>query len=316
MNKILAFVDLLGFTRMIEKDYEKSKQLLTYFYQLVFSVLEGQEGIKGNMSSDCLLIYSDEYPDLINSLSKIYRICFKYNGQISVNPDFYLLPRGAISIGYMEIGDRDTSLHLTKDFMIGPALVHSSKLEQLIKGSRLLIAVNNEDVAQVAGLRKNKNIASPLYDNCTFKFWENYSYVDTLWFLDLSKSESDQEAEVLELIDIAVELLLVNQDNKNVIEHYINTLRIGLLSYSKFLLPEKDPIIKRMLDEFHDDRYWLIWLTIIEVLPEITISLENYLLKFFKSACLRPGWMQVIEEINKPEKEYLKKRCAIVFNNL
>jgi hypothetical protein len=310
MNKILAFVDLLGFTKMIEKDHVKSKELLHDFYTIVFNSLENNEAIKGNISSDCVMIYSDHYSELINCVTNIYRLCFKFNKN-SQDPDFYLLPRGAVSVGYMDIGDRDTSLHLTKDFMIGPALVHSSKLEQQIKGSRLLVAINSDDENQVKDLKLNPNLTSPLYENCTFKFWDNYSYFDALWFLDLSKNETDQKTEVTELLNIAIQLLKINSNKTKIVEHYINTLRLGLLSYNKFIQPKNDPVIQQILKEFPHETYWLLWLTIIEITmkSESPIHLDENICKFYKNAILSNGWIHVIEEINKTGKQYLKNNC-------
>jgi hypothetical protein len=310
MNKILAFIDLLGFTKMIEKDHVKAKALLNDFYKIVYDALENNEAIKGNISSDCVMIYSDHYSELLNCVTHIYRLCFKFNKNNN-DPDFYLLPRGGVSIGYMDIGDRDTSLHLTKDFMIGPALVHSSKLEQQIKGSRLLVAVNIADDDQLNELKLNPKLTSPLYENCTFKFWDNYSYFDALWFLDLSKNEADQKAQVLELLDIAFFLLNVNANKPKIVDHYINTLRIGILSYSKFIQPINDPVIEYVLAKFYDDSYWLLWLTIIEITmkSEHEISLDESICIFYKNAVLSNGWTHIIEEINKTGKEYLKKNC-------
>jgi len=58
--------------------------------------------------------------------------------------DFFLLLRGAVSEGFVQLEDRITSPNFNKNFIISPALVHSAKLESLVKGSRLLVAVNND----------------------------------------------------------------------------------------------------------------------------------------------------------------------------
>jgi len=314
MDTILAYIDLLGFTKMIEKDHQKAEQLLLRFYDVAFCSINDDNRLRGNISSDCLLIYSTHYPALINCLTAIYRECFLINDSLT-DPDFYLLPRGAISVGAMTIGERDTSVSITKDFMIGKALIHSSKLEPLIKGSRLLIAVHTDDEAQMEGLLNNKEICSVLYQNCTFKFWPGYNYVDALWFLDLKKQPDEQKAEVLQLLQIAINLAKKNSKNPKISEHYNNTLRVGMLSYARFVNDGNDPVLKTIIKEFRAGNYWLIWLTIIEIAIGLR-SKQNgtdwsLILGFYKRVSLEKSWVHVIEEINKPEKAYLKKAIGL-----
>ena len=310
MEKILAYIDLLGFTKMIENDHQKAEELLLKFYDIAFRIIKDDERLKGNISSDCLLVYSEDYAALINCLAEIYRECFLLNDSFT-NADFYLLPRGAVSVGAMTIGERDTSLAITKDFMIGKALVHSSKLEPQIKGSRLLIAVNAEDEQQKTSLLENKEIRSALYQNCTFKFWPGYHYVDALWFLDLYKDPEEQRKEILQLLKIAIKLTKSNSHNTKIAEHYINTLRIGLLSYSKFVENGNDAMFQTIMQDFKNDEYWFLWLTVIEISINRKEELKNadwsLVLGFYKKVSLEKSWMFVIEEINKPEKLYLKK---------
>lgn len=310
MEKILAYIDLLGFTKMIEKDYQKAEELLLQFYDIAFRIIKDDERLKGNISSDCLLVYSEDYSALINALAEIYRECFLFNDTFT-NADFYLLPRGAVSVGAMTIGERDTSLAITKDFMIGKALVHSSKLEPQIKGSRLLIAVNAEDKEQKTALLENKEIRSALYQNCTFKFWPGYHYVDALWFLDLDKSLEDQKKEVLQLLNIAIKLTKNNSRNAKIAEHYINTLRIGLLSYAKFAQSGNDRVLQTIMKDFRNEKYWFLWLTVFEIAMNRKAEDINtdwsLVLDFYKKVSLEKSWMYVIDEINKPEKLYLKK---------
>lgn len=314
MDKILAYIDLLGFTKMIEKDHQKSEELLSRFYDIAFGIISDDTRLKGNISSDCLLVYSTHYSVLINCLASIYRECFLLNETLH-DKDFYLLPRGAVSVGAMTIGERDTSVSITKDFMIGKALVHSSKLEPLIKGSRLLIAVNTADEMQVSELLQNKEINTVLYQNCTFKFWSGYSYVDALWFLDLNKKHEEQKNEVLQLLQIAIKLTKDNSKNSKIAVHYINTLRVGLLSYSRFIDDGNDAVLKTIIKEFKNGQYWLLWLTVIEI--SINRKAENNnanwsnIIAFYKNVSLEKNWIYVIEEINKPEKAYLKKAMKL-----
>lgn len=311
MDKYLAYVDLLGFTTMIEKDFGRSKALLEDYYTIVYAVLEGTDAISGNLSSDCLLIYSDDYPILIDSLAKIYRECFYYN---AASPEFYLLPRGALSRGFMEIGARDTSIKLTRDFMIGTALVHSSKLEQQIKGSRLLFAVNTSESSFLN--ESEAGIRAMIYENCAFKFWDQFSYYDILWPLDMSKNIQQQKCDVRELLEIALSLLQSNSSNLATLNHYTHTVRLCLLSYSMVHINAVE-LYAMVIDDFSEDHYWLVWLTVLEILA--TPSLQQHLIpvgliKKLRSLCLNPGWVDVIGELQRPGKNYIRMRILDFLN--
>lgn len=311
MDKYLAYIDLLGFTAMIEKDFSRSRDILNDYYAIVYGVLKNIDEVSGNLSSDCLLIYSDDYPILINSLAQIYRECFYYSAS---SPDFYLLPRGAVSRGYMEIGERDTSTKLTRDFMIGIALVHSSKLEQQIKGSRLLFAINTADSSLFDGA--NNDLNCRIYENCAFKFWDHYSYHDILWPLDVSKNIHHQKEDTRKLLEIALNQLQNNSRNLAALDHYINTVRVCLLSYS-MVHANAVGLYAMVIDDFSEDGYWLIWLTVLEILA--TPASQQYLIPAglinkLRSLCLNPGWAAIISELQKPGKNYLRLRILDIIN--
>lgn len=320
MNRILAFIDLLGFSKMVETDYEKAREVLNDFYNISFKIIKEDQLVQGSLFSDSLLCYSDDYPALINCVVEIYRECLKKNATDNNGSDFFLLPRGAVSIGYLDIEARHTSPNLTKDFIISPALVHSAKLEQNIKGSRLLIAVNKQDNQQVINLQWNNNIKSILYENSTFEFWKNYIYADALWFLDLKKTDDKQKEEVVKLIDIAIKLVKDNSKKPKVIDQHINTLRIGLLSYTKFLGRERDEVLTKIISEFKTDQYWLIWLTVIEIImnsqTEWKYTALDSVVNFYKKSSLKLGWAKLIEEINKPGHEYLRKSFELFLDEM
>jgi hypothetical protein len=320
MNKILAFIDLLGFSKMVETDYDKAREILNDFYNISFRIIKRDKRVRGSLFSDSLLAYSDDYPALINCVTEIYRECLKKNGAYNHGNDFFLLPRGAVSVGYMNIEERQTSPNLTKDFIISPALVHSAKLEGNIKGSRLLIAVKSDDEQQVRDIEWNNQIKSILYDNSTFEFWKGYIYKDALWFLDLSKGDPQQKAEVIELIDIAIKLVKENAKKKGAVDQHINTLRIGLLSYTKFLGRENDEVLKKVIREFEADQYWLVWLTIIEIImnsqTEWKYAAVSSIVDFYKKSSLKVGWIKVLEEINKPGQEYLRKSFSLFLDEM
>lgn len=319
-NKILAFIDLLGFSRMVGIDHQKARQVLNDFYNIAFGIIKQDENVKGSLFSDSLLAHSNDYAALINCITEIYRECLAKNATYDLGKDFILLPRGAISVGYVNIEERHTSPNLTKDFIISPALVHSAKVEQNIKGSRLLIAVNKDDDRQVTDLQWNSRIKSILYENSSVEFWDNYIYTDALWFLDLKKEHSEQKAEVVELINVAIQLVKDNAKKQKVIDQHINTLRIGLLSYIKFLGREDDEILRKITTEFKSDQYWLLWLTIIEMIMNSTYewkyATKSYVVDFYKKASLKLGWIKVIEEINKPKQTYLKGSFKLFLDEL
>ena len=120
MNKIIAYIDLLGFSKMVETDYNKAREILNDFYNISFKIIKRDKKVKGSLFSDNLLAFSDDYPALINCVTEIYRECLKKNATYNKGTDFFLLPRGAISVGYLNIEERQTSLNLTKDFIISP----------------------------------------------------------------------------------------------------------------------------------------------------------------------------------------------------
>ncbi len=218
------------------------------------------------------------------------------------------MPRGGISFGIVDIQDRVEAPNLSKNFIVSPVLIHTAKMERQIKGSRLLIAdlENNRD--QV--FNWNRDVKSILYENSTFTFLADFKYFDALWFLDLSKNHHEQKTEVIELIDISIKLANANSQNKKIVEQHLHTLRIGLLSYLKFLTPNRNPILSRIITEFEDDKYWLIWLTVFEMIMQSSDSWvfpsKSEIIDFYKTVSLKSAWSGVIKEINKPKNEYLK----------
>jgi len=128
--------------------------------------------------------------------------------------------------------------------------------------------------------------------------------------LDLSKNHDEQKTEVTELIDISIKLAIANSQNKKIIEQHLQTLRIGLLSFSRFLTPNSNPILSRIITEFEDDKYWLIWLTVFEMIMQSPDSwafpCKSEIIDFYKTVSLKSAWSDVIKEINKPRNKYLK----------
>ncbi len=305
----LAFIDLLGFSQMVGKNSTRSKQILSDFYNITYQIIRENEDVKGNLFSDSLLAYSTKPDKLVNAVTKIYRACLRKNKSYSFDlSTHFLLPRGGISYGMVEIQERTEAPNLSKNFIVSPALVHSAKMESQIKGGRLLIADLEGSNDRV--FNWNRNIDSILYKNSTFTFWSNFQYFDALWFLDLRKTYEQQKLEVTELIETAITLAKCNSGNNRVLEQHLQTLRIGLLSYSKFLTPNSNPLLNQIISEFEDDKYWLVWLTLFEVIMQSpdnwAFPAKSEIIQFYKNVSLKSTWANVIKEINKPKNEYKK----------
>lgn len=305
--KALAFIDLLGFGNMVKLNHDNAKEILNDFYNISYRIISGEDEIQGDLFSDSLLAHSDNPAILVNAITKIYRECLKKNEHYHFPLNkYFLLPRGGISFGHVEIQSRQTSPNLTKTFILSPALVHSAKIESKIKGSRLLIADTIDIENQ--NFNWNQQIKSILYENSSFTFWTKFKYFDSLWFLDLEKDYQGQKSQNEELIQISEKLVEANK-NSNFIDQHLQTLRVGLLSYTKFLTPNLNPLLNRFLQNYRDDKYWIIWLTLIEM---IASSPENWALcnkqeivDFYKEVSLKQGWGHVINEINKLNNNYL-----------
>lgn len=316
MEKILAFIDLLGFSQMVNNDESKARIILNDFYNISFREIKNAPNVTGHLFSDSLLAYSESKESLINCLASIYQKCLQKNSNYTELSKFFLLPRGAMSVGIVNIEARQTAPNLTKDFIISQALVHSAKLESQIKGSRLLVAVKNNN-RQEMQLNWNRDIKYPLYEDDAFTYLENYRYKDVLWYssFDADRTEKD---ELVGLIDVAIKLVKANARNEKVILQHIWTLRIGLLSYSKYLGLENDPIINRILKEFKSDQYWLIWMTLIEIIVtssnEWKYAANQKIIDWYKKTSLKKGWANLIEELNKPGEQYALK-CFEKFIN-
>ena len=307
--KALAFIDLLGFSNMVSNNQDNSKTILNDFYNITFRILKKEDNVEGNLFSDSLLAYSEEPATLVNVITEIYRECLLKNRSYDFDlSKYFLLPRGGISFGLVDIQDRTEAPNLSKNFIVSPALVHSAKIESQIKGSRLLIADAASNRNQI--FNWNRDIKSILYENSTFTFWTNFKYFDALWFLDLIKNFDEQKTEVTELIDIAFDLVNSNSRNKKIIEQHLQTLRIGLLSYTKFLTPNNNPIISRIITDFTDNKYWLIWITLFEMIMQSPDSwafpANSEIINFYKTVSLKSAWAEVIKYINKPQNDYLK----------
>lgn len=171
-----------------------------------------------------------------------------------------------------------------------------------------MIAVKSEK--EDLGITWNQDIKSILFENSSFEFWKYYQYMDTLWFLDLTKNHDAQKTEVIQLIKIAAKLTRENSNEASVLDQHTNTLRIGLLSYTKFLGRENDEIVNLIISDFQDDKYWLIWMTFIEMIInssyEWKYAAMRSVIEFYQRTSLTAGRINVLKEINNPKNSYIK----------
>ncbi len=308
-EKTLAFLDLLGFSNMVTRDRDRARNVLSNFYNICFRAIKDIQLIEGNLISDSLIAYCSDREVLIKCLCKIYRNCLLKNREYDDVSSFFILPRGGLSEGVVHIENRRESPNLPKNFIVSPALVHSAKMESSIKGSRLLIAQSDNDIGSAPILQ------TIVYEDSPFMLLENHRYVDALWFADLSKSQADRRSEVRELIDVAVKLVKENSASIKVLAQHIGTLRIGLLSYAPyFKTAVAEELLGHLFNEFDDEKFWLVWLSIFEMAmqsPDSWAASSNLqLVNFYRQKSTTKGWEKLLSEINKQRNQYLKDRVT------
>jgi hypothetical protein len=313
LEKALAFIDLLGFSQMVSEDYMRATEVLDDFYNIAYEVLKCEPTIEGTLFSDCLIAYSVDKSLLLNKISEIYRQCLRKNETYDKTKlhKFFLLPRGGISAGVVNIEERMEAPNLRKGFIVSPALVHSAKLEQTIKGSRLLVAVNQKNSEDV-DFNWNDNIEAILYEDNGYQFLDKYTYKDTLWFANLSKQPDDQKREINELLEIAIDLAKTNALNEKALPQHIGTLRIGILSFSRFFEATAScNLLTRLINEFSEDKYWLVWVTVFEMIMQSpdnwAVPSRQDLIAFYRKICLSNGWGNVLDYLNNPSGVYAKQ---------
>ena len=314
-ERALAFVDLLGFSSMVKTNYDKAKKVLSDFYDISYELIKPHNQIQGNLFSDCLLAYSSDDALLINTICKLYRECLKKTKEHTDN-NFFLLPRGGISRGLVNIQERNEAPNLRKNFVVSQALVHSTDMEQKIKGSRLLIATKTREMGRDP-LRWNVNIDSILYKNAIYDIWDGYEYVDALWFSELS---SDDTKPVRELLNIAADIVEANGSSDH-LSCFTETLRIGLLTYARFFeAVMSENYISELLNRFSDEKYWEIWLALFEMAllsrDSWAVPAREDFVNFYKNKCLTTGWAKIIERINGSGIRYVNSQFQDFINQL
>jgi hypothetical protein len=146
----------------------------------------------------------------------------------------------------------------------------------------------------------------------TYSFWEKYLYSDALWFADLALDPISQRREIKKLLGIATKLVKRNTGNPKILAHHIETLRIGLLSYSRFFEGTGgDDLIESLIENFSGGKYWKVWVSMIEMTMQSpdtwALPARDDIVSFYKKVALSKGWVNVLREINHPKRSHLKK---------
>lgn len=80
---------------------------------------------------------------------------------------------------------------------------------------------------------------------------------------------------------------------------YQQCVRLSL-SYAKYLEQENDDVINRIINGFKADQYWLLWMTLIEIIVtssnEWKYAASKKIIDFYKRTSLRKGWSNLIDE--------------------
>ncbi|HUT04257.1 MAG TPA: hypothetical protein VM163_10240 [bacterium] len=324
-EKAVAYVDLLGFSNMVGESLEEGKRVLNDFYDVCECVIGAEPDVTGFLLSDSLVAYCDNKPLMLKVISKLYRECFKKNREYTDRNIFFLVPRGAIGVGLIEVREKCKPPNLTEGFVVSPALVHCVEMEKTVKGGRLLLAVKTDG----EGKKKEETelLWSPenqgmIYWDFPLELWGGYRYLDLLWFSDSSKSRAQQKPEIEELIAVARDLVKHNTQNKEHLQKHCETLRIGLLSYSRFVEAFlRSELFMDLIREYEQgyehEEFWPIWLGMVEMAlfspdGECALPYNQDFVGFCKKISLSRGWAKVLCEINKPGQEDVKRELTQV----
>ncbi|PJD98036.1 MAG: hypothetical protein CK427_17200 [Leptospira sp.] len=318
MNKnesTVALIDLLGFSNLVSNHFQDAKDVLNDFYNIVYNhrTFASENHIKTILISDSLIAYSDNKVKIIPYLAKIYRDCLLKTNEYS-NPNKYLLPRGGISFGKVYSEDRFETPELAKQFIVSPALVHTSKIEKSFKGSRLIVSIENETTDKI-DIFWNRESESIFYkENTTID--KNFTYYDILWFEDLTTPSSNKKEQLEENLKIAITLLIRNQTLSEVyLTQYIETVRIGLISYSKYLnfrFEFPNFILNLFNENFLEEKFWRLWVAIIESFLLIHdakwAEANSTFQKFYNTIVISKGWDKAIDFLHQPNQKEILTR--------
>jgi hypothetical protein len=319
-ENIVVYTDLLGFSDLVMRNIEEARNLLSRFYNLSQSTkLDGNfDSLELFLFSDFLFVKGNDIADVVNYACTLYRNCLKANENQSGAP---LLPRGGIARGTVLTQKRREAPEVTKNFIVSPALVHAVHMEKLIRGQRLLISAN--EIEEIAHFW-NQRFSAITYDQPSIKpsrSFKKYRYQDLLWARDLRKGHHEAKEETSGLMRLAAKLFRENIGNNAEIEHYAETLRICLLSYSSLLEPLQtdrellDELVEETLIPFPSNIVWLGFLEMVFLSRDFfSFQLNSSVLKFIRFAVLHPIWGNICGTLCLEEHDQLRHRVQELIN--
>jgi hypothetical protein len=311
----VAFIDLLGFSNAVNNNTTLATEILGDFYEIVYQTKKDRLGdSQYYLVSDSLIVWSSDWAGMVSFLCEVYRKCLRKT--IEYNKiDKILLPRGGLSVGSVISQERHTQPRDVKAFIISPALVSATDIEKNMKGARLVIAVKNEN--ENKKIYWNTATSSILYETQSINGNNKCKYFDALWFSDLSLEHDDKKEQTELLFRDYLIFLVLNKDmNPKILPQYTETFRIGLLSYARFL----EPVITTpnwlmpIFSDFIDDKFWMIWLSIMEAYlfhgDEWALCKNKDFVNFFHQICTRSGWGEALNYLKKLKNDSLHNKIT------
>lgn len=310
-EKVIVYTDLLGFSNLVLRNIEEARNLLSRFYHLAQSTkLDGGfDTVELFLFSDFLFVQGTDITEVVNYTCSLYRHCLISSEEHIGAP---ILPRGGVARGSVVIQKRREAPQVTKNFVISTALVHAVHMEKLIKGQRLLISANEREELSHFW---NKELSAITYDQPSIKppkAFKRYRYQDLLWARDLRKNIQEARVETASLIRTAAKLYREHSKNKAITNHYAETLRVCLLSYSSLLQPlEKDRyllsiLVAETLIPYPSAIVWLGFLEMVFLSKDAqAFQMDPSVLKFIRFAFLHPLWGNICATLSLKEHSQL-----------
>lgn len=310
-QRVVAYTDLLGFSDLVVRDPDAAKNLLSDFYNMAqrIKVSDNFDELELFIFSDFLFVQGNDISLVVNYACKLYREALKYC-EASVSP---MLCRGGVARGAFITQQRHQAPNVTKNFIISPALAHAVKMENLIKGQRLLLAANEQEELSHFW---NNQIHAMCYDQPSIrpsKLFLKYRYRDLLWARDLGKKYLDSKTESQHLVRIASKLFKNNYEKpKGVIAHYAETLRICMLSYASLLEPCQEDrdllahLVYQVLTICPNESTWLGFIEMVLLSRDAFVfKNDRAVLSFLKVALVSPRWGAVCATLEREENAQL-----------
>jgi len=306
-HRVVAYIDLLGFSDLVVRDLRVAEHLLSDFYNMAqrIKISDGFAELELFLFSDFLFVQGDDVSLVVNYVCKLYREALQYS-ETSAWP---MLCRGGVARGAVITQQRHQAPNVTKNFVISPALTHAVKMEALVKGQRLLLAANEREALSHFW---NDQIHAICYDQPSIRptrLFLKYRYQDLLWARDSGKEYRDAKTETRHLVRIASKLFKDNYGRlKGVSVHYAETLRICMLSYASLLesCPEDRDLLAHLVDEVlitcPDEPTWLGFIEMVLLSRDAyAFQIDRAVLSFLRFALVSPRWGAVCATLERQE---------------